>query len=276
LEEKCYNLFKTINLPWFGQNKIMKKAVMKKKRKSVKEKIAIALLILIIAISWAVIGVKAAMTWDKPARSQVSFLVGDSTVKLKTCGNGKMDPGEDCDGDSIGNTTFPYANNYCIEHQAYLMTLCGKNENCKKSVEDSILSKEMLASNDFQLGCKNCLVDLSGCFKNGIKPQIGKNLCGDGIINPGEECDRYKNGLSIDYSQRPSTINGVIRWIKGLYVTCVSLGFDGGQLGCDYKTCTYDTSACVKASGGKYVPIEKVPVTNKKSPTNVKIDDSWK
>ena len=54
-------------------------------------------------------------------------------------------------------------------------------------------------------------------------------LCGNGIIDPGEQCDGTN--------------------LAGF--TCASLGFTGGVLACDPNFCTYDTSACTNDMGNQ-------------------------
>lgn len=60
----------------------------------------------------------------------------------------------------------------------------------------------------------------------------GNSLCGNRTIDPGEDCDF-------------GDMNGV---------TCMNLGFSGGQLTCDPITCTFETSMCTRepsfGSGG--------------------------
>jgi hypothetical protein len=52
--------------------------------------------------------------------------------------------------------------------------------------------------------------------------------CGDGMINPGEQCDG-------------GNLNGY---------SCLDLGYSGGTLACDPITCTYDASGCVNNTDG--------------------------
>lgn len=51
----------------------------------------------------------------------------------------------------------------------------------------------------------------------------GPAVCGNGVIDDGEQCDGGNLGG----------------------FTCIDLGYSGGTLGCDPVTCTYDASACV-------------------------------
>ena len=51
--------------------------------------------------------------------------------------------------------------------------------------------------------------------------------CGNGIIDPGEECDG-------------GNLNGS---------SCAAQGFDGGALGCDPVVCVFDTSGCTTDPG---------------------------
>ncbi|WP_146157243.1 hypothetical protein [Enhygromyxa salina] len=54
-------------------------------------------------------------------------------------------------------------------------------------------------------------------------PTGGASVCGDGVVNPGEQCDTDD--------------------LKGQ--TCELLGYASGILACDPVTCTYDASDCI-------------------------------
>jgi hypothetical protein len=56
----------------------------------------------------------------------------------------------------------------------------------------------------------------------------GDPVCGNGVIDDGEQCDGGNLGG----------------------FTCVDLGYSGGTLACDPVTCTYDASACTTDMGG--------------------------
>ena len=65
------------------------------------------------------------------------------------------------------------------------------------------------------LGCNSdCTFDTSACT-------TGTGVCGDGILDVGEQCDG-------------TNLNGH---------TCVTRGFGGGELGCS-SLCRFDTSGC--------------------------------
>lgn len=53
-------------------------------------------------------------------------------------------------------------------------------------------------------------------------PTTDGNPCGNGVIDPGEDCDGGNLGGS----------------------SCAAQGFDGGVLGCDAVVCVFDTSGC--------------------------------
>jgi hypothetical protein len=73
-----------------------------------------------------------------------------------------------------------------------------------------------------RLACEaNCTFDTSKCDPMGAG-------CGDGIVQPGEQCDGDR--------------------LQGF--DCASLGLSGGTLGCDPITCTFDTSMCTGNGGG--------------------------
>ncbi|WP_106390619.1 hypothetical protein [Enhygromyxa salina] len=56
----------------------------------------------------------------------------------------------------------------------------------------------------------------------------GNPICGNGLIDDGEQCDGGNLGG----------------------FTCMDLGYSGGTLGCDPITCTYDAAACVTDMDG--------------------------
>jgi hypothetical protein len=56
----------------------------------------------------------------------------------------------------------------------------------------------------------------------------GDPVCGNGVVDDGEQCDGGNLGG----------------------FTCVDLGYSGGTLACDPVTCTYDASACVTDMDG--------------------------
>jgi hypothetical protein len=63
---------------------------------------------------------------------------------------------------------------------------------------------------------------------DGEPPPPPPPACGNGIVDPGEQCDG-------------GNLNGF---------SCVDLGYSGGTLGCDPVTCTYDASSCSTGGGG--------------------------
>ena len=102
------------------------------------------------------------------------------------CGDGSVDPGEACDGADLGGQT------------------------CQALGFDG----GILACN------AGCDFDTSGCTNQPPPP-----VCGNGVLEPGEECDG-------------SDLGGQ---------TCSDFGFDQGSLACTGQ-CTIDTSDCSNAS----------------------------
>jgi hypothetical protein len=68
-------------------------------------------------------------------------------------------------------------------------------------------------------GSATCDEDLAACAAD-LEECEARPVCGDGIVEEGEDCD---NGVPIE-------------------ATCETLGFEGGDVGCDY--CVFDTTAC--------------------------------
>jgi hypothetical protein len=103
------------------------------------------------------------------------------------CGNGVIDPAEQCDGGDL---------------QGFDCEAFG------------------FGGGTLLCDAPTCTFDLSMCS--------GGGNCGDGMINPGEQCDGAN--------------------LQGF--DCASLGLGGGMLACDPITCTFDTSMCMPPGGG--------------------------
>jgi hypothetical protein len=101
------------------------------------------------------------------------------------CGNGQTDPGEDCDGSDLRGLTS------CTEIDAFFT---GGTFSCTSS----------------------CELDLSHCVHG---------TCGNGVIDPGEDCD-----INLESTQVP----------------CSALvqGEQGSIVGCSLSTCRYDLANC--------------------------------
>jgi hypothetical protein len=150
-----------------------------------------------------------------------------------SCGNGSIDPGEDCDSENLGYATcealdegFTGGTLSCDDNCRFDMSecvddtpeICGNGEVDEgEDCDGSELGGETCESLGFESGelaCQNCFFDTSGC-------QGPPELCGNSAIDPGEDCDGSMLG----------------------YATCEALGFASGQLSC--QNCFFDTSGCV-------------------------------
>lgn len=135
------------------------------------------------------------------------------------CGDGTIDPGEDCDGTAWAQNGGNQCSSYGFDHGT---VYCANN----------------------------CKFSFSEC-SNDTAPR-----CGDGKKNANEECDSvYVNGL-------------YLRDFGG--ITCQSLGFDGGDLGCG--SCKIITDSCQReASTGlvvtKLKPVKALATFSIKNPT---------
>jgi hypothetical protein len=156
----------------------------------------------------------------------------------ETCGNGAIDPGEECDGadlDAMDCTALGFAggtlacNGCTFDTTDCLDAICGDgiiggSEDCdcaggactEAGLQDQTCADLPAPSggnySGGQLACNSsCTLDDTGCW-----------ACGDGTINEGEECDGGMLGGA----------------------TCQGMGFDEGTLACS-GSCTFDTTACV-------------------------------
>jgi cysteine-rich repeat protein len=191
------------------------------------------------------------------------------------CGNGDPDPGEECDD---GNNVSGDGCGSCCKRE-----ICGNNridtgELCEGSGASADLNGEDCIKLGFASGnldcyakgtSKECSFDTSGCMP---PPEY----CGDGIVEPGEECE----GTGIVKDKRCSDIGnftaGVLKCVNCHYNTsqCQGVGgggcpdsivevgeecdggvgsktctdinsaFTGGNLKCFNNNCTYNTYEC--------------------------------
>jgi hypothetical protein len=145
------------------------------------------------------------------------------------CGNGILEPDEECDGDLLDGATCEEAGfgggtmgcqGCWYSYDACVLTpFCGNgtidvNEYCD-GTDLGGATCESLGLPAGTLAClPDCVLDSSGC---GGPWQV----CGDGVQQPGEECDLE------DFAGQ----------------TCVTLGFGGGELDCT-ENCTIGTGGC--------------------------------
>ena len=131
------------------------------------------------------------------------------------CGNGTVDPGEDCDGTDLGGRscitqgfkTGPLSCKACSIDTSACSNII--RENCNNDFDDDT---------DGQIDC-----DDSDCASAGIC------LCGNGIIDGSELCDG---------TQIPE------------FWTCQTEGFPGGELKCKGNCLGIDTSGCLQPRCG--------------------------
>lgn len=113
------------------------------------------------------------------------------------CGNGVLDPGEECDGDDLRGETceslgFREGSLSCTEECEFKTSECGDPPVCGDGVQDpgeecdgddlGGETCESIGLGTGTLGCtENCMFDTSECSD----PPV----CGDGELNPGEQCD---------------------------------------------------------------------------------------
>ena len=118
------------------------------------------------------------------------FDTSNCTAPEQSCGDGVIQPGEECDGTNWGTISD------CTSFDSFQ----GGTLNC-----------------DLQ----TCLFDTSGCEYN------PPSLCGNGILETGEECD------GSDFAG----------------ASCGSYGYNRGSLACT-ASCTVDKSGCYNGGGG--------------------------
>jgi len=174
---------------------------------------------------------------------------------IAMCGDGLLQPGEECDSSDWGNVTgCRVLGNYtggtlsCTASCLFNTTLCTRNETptpiCGNNIVEPPEQCDNGSANSLYGGCGlNCticsLLPLPDCAPGFHLAQVGDTdgdgcggydclpdaVCGDGVLQTGEECD----GTA---------------W--GNVTTCSDLGsFTGGTLSCA-ATCLFNTTLCTR------------------------------
>lgn len=161
---------------------------------------------------------------------------GDNGNDGPRCGDGVVNPGEECDsGDLQGATCTALglgpgllscsADCHLDTGSCKVLPECGNGitepgEECDAS-DLQRMSCEMLHLGGGHLGCTlDCVLDRSGC-------EAVMLHCGDGVLDPEEMCDGAERRVA----------------------DCRQAGFDGGSLACSSQ-CTLDTSGCYLCGNG--------------------------
>jgi hypothetical protein len=175
----------------------------------------------------------------------------NNTLPAFECGNGVLDPNEECEGDDLDAQTcdnFGYNGGQlgCTADCRYDPSMCNaaavcgdgvinadKGESCDCGGQGSPCSSAQLAG----LSCANFDSPKGVAFGGGVlkcnsPTACSYNIdactyCGDNKRNGGEDCDGAELGGQ----------------------SCQSLGFDAGALSCNVG-CTYNTTSCQSFSCG--------------------------
>ena len=162
-------------------------------------------------------------------------------TRVPTCGNGAIDPGEACDGNVFGQikicsdyspslvggtlkctATCQLDTSTCTEAPKCGNKAIDKGESCDSTnlgpLSGRCIDYDPSKFTGGEISCNKCQLDTSKC--QGIQ-----GICGDGVINIGEDCDTNSFGQ-----------------IK----TCTDYdkSFSGGTLKC--SNCKLDTSSCIE------------------------------
>ncbi len=158
-----------------------------------------------------------------------------AACKVKTtedprCGDGKMQPGEDCDGTDFGGGTCLSFDFYggelaCTEDCTLEISSCVAAGSCGDGILQAAFGE---SCDEDQLGGQTCETQgraggVLACTQDCSFDTSGCATCGDGVImEPFETCEG-------------DDLQGA---------SCLTLGYYGGTLACSDQTCTLDTSNC--------------------------------
>lgn len=168
------------------------------------------------------------VTSGTPGQDEDSATSSDGPIEEPVCGNGVVEADEACD--TAGAS--PTCNADCSVAQ------CG----------DGIVNSSAGEACDDGQVTETCDGDCTLV------------QCGDGVLNPsaGEICDEGGETATCDIDCSLAECgDGLLNSSAGEQceglafggATCVSLGFDGGTLGCN-ASCTYDVTACAQCGDG--------------------------
>jgi len=205
------------------------------------------------------------------------------TKNVDSCGDGFVDPGEQCDGSNLNGTTCASLLYYktdgvlaCNSECRFVTTDCGTarcgdgmiQENENEQCEGSDLNGQSCQSLLYDRGTLSCS---AGC-RFDVTDCVGAGACGDSIIQAPEQCDG--NQLGDQTCQGLGYYAGSLRCgsncqfelgscsgrcgdgsIDALFQeecdglnlnlqTCVIRGFYGGDLGCAENCRSYDETNC--------------------------------
>ncbi len=190
----------------------------------------------------------------------------------ETCGNGVLDPGEECDdGDQNSDTEPDACRTDCT------LPSCGDGvvdtgEECDDGNQNSDTQPDACRTDCTFPSCGDGVVDTgeecddgnqnSDTVPNACRTDCTLPSCGDGVVDTGEECDdgNQNSDTQPDACRTdctlPSCGDGVIDSGEDCDSgnlggeTCVSLGYSGGQLACNNSTCQFNVSNCESACPG--------------------------
>ena len=220
------------------------------------------------------------------------FACDSGTKSVDSCGDGFVDPGEDCDGSALNEASCASLGHYnmvgqlaCKPDCTFDTTACGGRcgDGTIDAEEGEACDGTNLNANSCQsfnytggtLACdpENCSFDFSACV----------SACGNRVLEPGETCDDgdtdtgdgcdascgIENGFTCDTEVAPSVCtpvcgDGLIRGSEQCDggntngETCLSQGYHGGQLVCDPEACTFILDDCIATEIGRASCRERV------------------
>ena len=147
--------------------------------------------------------------------------------QLPECGDGVVHEGEDCDGDDLGELTcqslgFEDGIVTCSPNCRAITNACwtcgDEQLHVAETCDGTLLGGATCQSQGFAGGTLKCADDCRSHDTSSCEPFAS---CGNGVLDPGEQCDGNDLGQH----------------------TCQSQGFDNGELACSV-TCVLNTSGC--------------------------------
>ncbi|MDX9721041.1 MAG: hypothetical protein RBU37_09840, partial [Myxococcota bacterium] len=182
-----------------------------------------------------------------------------------TCGNGRIDDGEDCDNGEENSDELADACRTNCTNPGCGDGVVDTGEGCDTGLENSDSEPDACRTTCQPASCGDTVIDTGESCDDGgdnsdtkadaCRTSCQEAGCGDGVVDSGEGCDNGTANSDTEADacrlscQEAGCGDGVVDSAEDCEgdvgtATCESLGYTSGNLSCDTLTCLYDVSDC--------------------------------